>query len=198
MKRSRTLRNRLLSPLVYLAALILMLEDWLWDLGLRLARQIAAWPPWKALERRIAALPPYAALCAFALPAIVLFPVKVLALVAIASGHAFAGVLAIVVAKLGGAMLVARLYLLTRPALLSLPWFARWHNKFIDLKDHWIGRLKATEAYRHASALSAALRAAARAALARLRPQSGFGARHASRPARMLRRFIAIWRAKRR
>ena len=198
MKRSRTLRNRLLSPLVYLAALILMLEDWFWDLGLRLVRLVVAWPPLKALERRIVALPPYAALCVFALPAVLLFPVKLLALIAIAGGHAFSGVLVIVVAKLGGAAVVARLYFLTRPTLLSLPWFARWHNKFMDLKDHWIGRLKATDAYRRISLLSAAMRAAARVALARLRPRGRFGARHASRPARMLRRFIAMWRARHR
>ncbi|MDB5937115.1 MAG: hypothetical protein JWQ01_4459, partial [Massilia sp.] len=51
---------------------------------------------------------------------------------------------------------------------------------------------------RRASMLSALMRSAARAALARLRPRGRLGARHASRPARMLRRFIAIWRARRR
>jgi hypothetical protein len=198
MKRSRTLRNRLLSPLVYLAALILLMEDWFWDLGLRLVRLVVSWPPLKALEQRIVALPPYPALCAFVLPGILLLPVKVLALFAIASGYPFSGVAVIIVAKVGGATVVARLYILTRPTLLSLPWFARWHNKFMDLKDHWIGRLKGTDAFRRVSMLSAMMRGAARACLARLRPRGGFGARHASRPARMLRRFIAIWRARRR
>jgi hypothetical protein len=192
------MRSRLLSPLIYLAALILLMEDWFWDLGLRLVRLIVSWPPLKVLERHIVALRPYPALCAFVLPALLLFPVKVLALVAIASGHPFSGVAVIVVAKVGGAAAVARLYVLTRPALLTLPWFARWHNKFMDLKDHWIGRLKATHAYRRVSMLSAMMRHAARAFLRRLRPRGRFGARHASRPARMLRRFIAIWRARRR
>jgi hypothetical protein len=197
MKRSRTLRNRLLSPLVYLAAMILMLEDWFWDLGLRLVRLVVAWPPLKVLEKHIVALPPYAALCAFVLPAILLLPVKILALFAIASGHPISGITVIVVAKVGGAAVVARLYVLTRPTLLSLPWFARWHNKFMDLKDHWVGRLKASDAFRRVSMLSAMMRSAARAALARLRRRR-FGARRSSRPARMLRRFIAMLRAKRR
>jgi hypothetical protein len=198
MKRSRTLRNRLLSPLVYLAALILLMEDWFWDLGLRLIRLIVSWPPLKALERHIIALRPYPALCAFVLPAVLLFPVKILALIAIASGHPISGVCVIVVAKVGGAAVVARLYFLTRPSLLTLPWFARWHNRFMELKDHWIGRLKASDAFRRVSMLSAMMRGAARALLGRLRPQRRFGARHASRPARMLRRFIAIWRARHR
>ncbi len=194
MKRSRTLRNRLLSPLVYLAALILMLEDWFWDVGLRLIAFIVSWPPLKALEKHIVALPPYAALCAFVLPAILLLPVKILALFAIASGHPISGITAIVIAKVGGAAVVARLYILTKPTLLSLPWFARWHNKFMDLKDHWVGRLKQSNAYRRVSMMSAMMRSAARAALERLRPR---GSRHSTRPARMLRRFIAMWRARR-
>jgi hypothetical protein len=198
MKRSRTLRKRLLSPLVYLAALVLLMEDWFWDLGLRLVRLIVSWPPLKALERRIVALRPYPALCAFVLPAVLLFPVKVLALIAIASGHPFSGVTVIVVAKVGGAAAVARLYVLTRPALLTLAWFARWHNRFMDLKDHWIGRLKASDAYRRVSMLAAMMRGAARALLRRLRRRGGIGARQSSRPARMLRRFIAIRRARRR
>ena len=198
MKSSRRLRNRLLSPLVYLAALLLLLEDWLWDLGLRLIGLVVAWPPWKALERHIVALPPYPALCAFVLPAVLLLPVKLLALFAIASGHPIYGICVIILAKVGGAALVARLYVLTKPTLLSLPWFARWHEKFMAFKNYWIGRLKATEAFRRVSMLVTNIRAAARAALARLRPQAGFGARHARRPARMLRRLIALWRARRR
>ncbi|WLI87959.1 hypothetical protein Q4S45_14555 [Massilia sp. R2A-15] len=198
MKRSRTLRNRLLSPLVYLGALILLLEEWFWDLGLRLVRLIAGWPPLKALERHIVALPPYAALAAFVLPALLLLPVKIIALIAIASGHPISGIAVIVVAKIGGAALVARIYFLTRPTLLTLAWFERWHTRFIDIRDRWIARLKATDAYRRVSMLSALMRGAARTFFARLRPRVKSGARSASRPARMLRRFIAIWRARRR
>lgn len=193
MKKTNKLRNRLLAPPVYLAALILLFEDWLWDLGVRLVAFVAAWPPLCALETRIAALRPYPALCVFALPALLLFPVKVVALVAIAYGHPFSGVALIVAAKLCGAALAARLYFLTRPSLLSLAWFARWHDKFIALKNRWIGALRASQAYRHARELGAM----ARAVLDRLRPKTPPGGRHDARPARMLRRFVALWRARR-
>ena len=82
--RPRSLRNRLLSPLVVAGALLLLLEEWCWELGLALARRLAGWPPFAALDRRIAALPPYPALCLFVLPALLLLPVKLLALFAIA------------------------------------------------------------------------------------------------------------------
>lgn len=139
MKRSRPLRNRLLSPLIYLAALLLLMEDWFWDLGLRLINLVASWPPFKLIEQRIVALPPYGALCAFVVPALLLLPVKILALFAIASGHPISGVAVIVAAKVGGAALVARIYFLTRDTLLTLAWFARWHGKFMDVKIQ-IGR----------------------------------------------------------
>lgn len=197
MRRPHTLRHRLLAPLVYLAALVLLLEDWCWDVGIRLIGFIVSWPPLKALETRIKALPPYGALCAFVLPAVLLFPVKVLALIAIASGHAFSGVTVIVAAKLGGAAVVARLYTLTKPTLLSLAWFARWHGRFMELKDRWIGRLKATDAFRRASLLAALMRGAGRAMLERLRPKARPAGRRAPRSRRMLRRFTALWRARR-
>ena len=194
MTRPRRLRSRLLAPLIYLAAFILLVEDWFWDLGLRLVRFVAAWPPLHALEQRIERLSPYAALAAFALPAILLFPVKIVCLIAIASGHAFYGVTVIVLAKIGGAAIVARMYSLTRPTLLQLPWFARWHDRFMALKDRWVARLKETDAWRRMSMLAAFMRAAARRTLERFKPRG----RLASRPARMMRRFAALWRSRHR
>lgn len=149
--------RRLRAPLVYLAALVLLFEQWLWEAGARVLQRLAAFWPLRALERAIARLPPYAALAVFALPAVLLLPVKLLALFAIAHGHVWSGVGVILAAKVGGAAAVARLYTLTRPALLALPWFARWHNAFLALKERWIARLRATRAWRRVSALAAAI-----------------------------------------
>lgn len=155
--RLRSFWRRLLAPLVYLAALALLFEQWLWEAGARVLQRLAAFWPLRALERAVARLPPYAALAVFALPALLLLPVKLLALFAVAHGHVWSGVGVILAAKAGGAATVARLYALTRPALLSLPWFARWHNAFLALKDRWIARLRATRAWRRASALASAI-----------------------------------------
>jgi hypothetical protein len=198
MKRPSTLRNRLLAPLITIAALLLMFEDWCWELGMALVRRVVAWPPLHALESRICALSPRVALCLFVLPAILLFPVKVMALVAIAHGHPVTGVGVIVLAKLLGAAVVARVYALTLPALLTLVWFARGHGGFMRVKARWIGHLKASPHWQHCVATSARLRAAVRALARRATPALPRGGRHASRPARMLRRYIALWRARRR
>lgn len=194
MKQSNRYRYLLIAPLIYLAALLLLIEEWFWHAGLRLGRLLVGWPPLRALETRIAALGPYPALCLFLLPALLLFPVKLLALVAIASGHVVSGVCVIVVAKLGGAAALARIYLLTRPALLTLAWFARWHNAFIIVKDRWLGLLRDTTVYRYTRMVMARLRWLAKDLAARLR---GKGGRHSMRHTRILRRLLAIWRARR-
>jgi hypothetical protein len=193
MKRLYTLRRRLFAPLVYLAALFLLLEEWLWDVGARLMAQLAQFPPLRALEQFICRLGPFAALAVFVLPALMLFPVKLLALLAMAHGHAMLGLGVFIAAKLAGAAAVARLYALTRPALLRLPWFARLNNWFIALKDRWIARLKATAAWQEC-------RDALRTCRAWLRRQwrRGPGGRHDRRALRVLRRFSAFWRARRR
>jgi hypothetical protein len=188
-------RTRLFAPLVYAAALLLLLEEWCWDLGLRIGARLSRWPLLAALEARVRRMPPYAALCAFVLPGLLLFPVKLLALVAIAKGHAVSGVATIVVAKLGGAAVVARLYALTLPTLLAVGWFARCHGCFMRLKDDWLARLRASNAFRHASRALRGMKLKMRRRLRR-RPARPFGHRNASHTARVLRRFVAQWRAR--
>jgi len=197
MKKKYRNRRWLFAPLVYLAAIFLLIEEWLWATGARVMQTIAQFPPLHALEARIVRLPPYWALVLFVLPAVLLFPVKLLALLAIARGHAFSGIGVIVAAKLGGAAAVARLYTLTRPALLTLPWFARWHGVFMETKDRWIARLRATHPWRRVSRLSNLLSRARRNWWRRLRAGVRVPGRHNARSTRILRRFAAFWRARR-
>ena len=145
-------RSLLLTPLVVLAALVLLLEEWCWDVGMRLATALSRRPWLAALEARVRILPPGAALCVFVLPGLLLLPVKLLALLAIAHGHAAAGIATIVVAKIGGAAVVARLYALTLPTLLQVAWFARCHAGFMALKARCLARLRASPALRRARA----------------------------------------------
>jgi hypothetical protein len=186
-------RYRLFVPLVHLAALLLLIEEWCWNAGMRLARACARWPLLAALERRVRALPPYAALVAFVLPGLLLLPVKLLALMAIAHGHPASGIATIVVAKLGGAAVVARLYALTLPTLLAVGWFARCHCWFMGVKTRCVGHLRASHLYCRTGHALRALKLGLRR-LWRL----GRRGRPASHGARVLRRFIVQWRARRR
>lgn len=158
MKPFRRYARRLFAPLVYLAAVLLLLEDWLWTLGARLMAKLTAWPPLHRLEVWICRLGPYTSLVLFALPAVLLFPVKLLALWAMGNGHALTGLLVIIAAKIIGAAAVARLYLLTRPVLLTILWFARLLGWFLALKQRWIANLRATAAWRQFDVFAARVR----------------------------------------
>ena len=190
-------RSRLLAPLLYVIALLLLLEEWLWEVAGRLSAAMGSWPPLRMLENGIRRLPPWAALLAFALPGLLLIPVKLLALLAIAHGHPLWGVAVFVAAKLGGAMVVARIYVLTLPSLLALVWFARWHNRFIMFKDQLIARLRISPTWLQARRSVSALRRLLRRLRSQLRPSVPFGSRHATRSARALRRFVSLWRRRR-
>ena len=131
-------------------ALVILFEEWGWDALQALAERFGRLPPLAWLERRVARLPPYAALALFAVPALALLPVKVGALWLIARGHALSGLVVIVVAKLAGTALLARLFALTRPALMRLAWFARWHARWTVWKQALLAQVRASWAWRQA------------------------------------------------
>jgi hypothetical protein len=79
-------------------------------------------------------------------------------------------------------------------------WFARGHGGFLALK----ARFRASQAVRQARVLLDGLRCKLRqgrrrlARVLRWRRKARFGSRHAGRTARVLRRFVVLWRARRR
>lgn len=194
MRNSSFPRSLLLAPLLYLTALALMAEEWLWRVGNWFASALATWPPLRVLEDWVRRLPPYWALLAFALPGLLLMPVKLLALLAMAKGHVLWGGGVFILAKGGGAVVVARIYVLTLPSLLALAWFARWHNRFMTLKDQFITRLLASPTYLLVRRSVASVRRSLRRLRHQLRPSVPFGSRQATPSARALRRFVSLWR----
>ena len=147
---TKRLKRLVAAPFVLVAAVIILLEDWLWDDLARLAAAIGRLPVFRQIEALIVRLPPYAALACFAVPSSLLIPVKLIALYLIASGHAMLGLLAVAAAKIAGTALVARLFTLTRPKLLRIAWFAWLYEKFIAFKTRVYAAIKATRAYRAA------------------------------------------------
>jgi hypothetical protein len=117
----RGLRGLLLA----LAAVVLFIEEWGWRPLTAWAARLASWPPLARLEARIVALPARWALALFIVPAIALFPVKLVALWLIHLGRTTLGVAVIVAAKLIGTASVGRLFILTEPQLMQFAWFAR-------------------------------------------------------------------------
>lgn len=124
MKLLRPLARAARGVLLVLAAAVLFIEEWGWRPLTAWAARLAQWPPLARLEARIRKASPPAALALFTVPAVALFPVKLLALWAIHQGHTLTGVLVIVAAKLLGTAFVGRLFILTEPQLMQFAWFA--------------------------------------------------------------------------
>lgn len=159
--------NRIITPpLMFVAALILFVEEVLWEVAKRVMAALGRLPLIRSLEGMITRLPPYGAAAAFLLPGLLLLPVKVGALWLIAHGQAVAGLGLIVAAKLAGTALVARIFSLTRPTLMMLGWFARLYGFIMRWRARLYGFVKASAAWH---ALERA-RARVRAAFARMKP----------------------------
>jgi hypothetical protein len=141
--------------LVILAAAVIFVEEWLW---VHLAAAMAAvgrLPVFRWIEARIAALPAWAAMVAFLLPTLILLPFKFAALWLIAHGKATLGVATIVLAKIAGTALVARVFVLTRPKLLTLAWFARLYGWYQGFRLRILARLHALPAWQLARRMAA-------------------------------------------
>ena len=113
------------SVSLVLAALVLLIEEWGWRPLTAWAGNVARWPPLARLESRIKTVSPRVALALFLVPALLLLPVKLLALWFINEGRAMLGISVIVLAKLLGTALVGRLFFLLEAQLMTFGWFAR-------------------------------------------------------------------------
>ena len=131
----RLARPVLRAGLQVVLALLILLEEWGWQPLAELMGRLARWRPWAQLETAIARLPPYAALAVFVLPSALLLPLKFLALLLIAKGQLVLAGLLFAAAKVGATALVARLFMLTQPALMQIGWFAWGYDRFIPWKN---------------------------------------------------------------
>ena len=144
----RWLLQRLKGLASWLLALVVLFEEWGWEPLQRALGALAKLPIIGAMERWVGRLPPRAALAVFVLPSLLLLPVKVLALWLIGNGHALLGAATVIGAKLVGTALVARLFTLTRPALMQLAWFARLYDRWVAWKDTAMAQVRASWPWR--------------------------------------------------
>lgn len=130
-----------------LLALVLIFEEWGWEPLQRLLARLGQWPGFRWLESTIRRLPPYAALGLFLLPTVLLLPVKLGALWLMTHGHKAWGLAVIVLAKLVGTAVVARLFALTHATLMQLPWFARLYGRWMTWKTQLLNWVRNSPAW---------------------------------------------------
>lgn len=130
----RFLKRVITPPLLALVGLVLAYEEIQWRLSF-----VFAWlgklPVFKQIEQWVRGLPPYGALALIGAPTLVITPIKFLAVYWIAKGHPISGLAAIVGAKAAGTAFVARMFLLTKPQLLSIAWVKWAYEKVMWVRE---------------------------------------------------------------
>lgn len=139
----RMLRGLFTLPL----ALWIFLEEWVWEEMLAFMSRLGRLPPIHWVETQIAQLPAYAALIAFLIPAVFLLPFKLAAFWLIAQGHAIYGLWVFIIAKVIGTAFLARIFSLTKPALLTIPWFSHAYFAITGWKARLYAYVRALPAY---------------------------------------------------
>ena len=128
-------------------AIWIFLEEWVWDSMLAFMAWLGKLPPIHWAETQISRLPPYAALIAFVIPGAVLLPFKLAAFWLIAHGHGVYGLWVFIVAKIIGTAFLARIFSLTKPALLTIGWFKRTYLFVTGWKEQIYAYVRALPTY---------------------------------------------------
>jgi hypothetical protein len=163
-------RPLLRTALEILVALVIVFEEWGWRPLAELVGWLARWRPWAAIEAAITRLPPYAALVIFVLPTALLLPLKFLALFLVARGQIVLAGLLFVAAKLVATALIARLYMLTEPALMQIGWFAWGCHALMPWKDALTARVRSSWVWRKCRLLNERVKRAVAAEARQWRP----------------------------
>lgn len=163
------------APLAFLLnvllALLLLFEEWGWRPLSNLLAQLARFRPWAILEQWIAGLSPYGALVALAVPSGVIIPAKLIGVYFLATGHFVLAGVVILCAKLIGTGLVARIFLLTKPALMQIGWVRTAYERFVPWQEALFARVRASWIWRYASLMRSRANGYVRRSWSTLRPQ---------------------------
>jgi hypothetical protein len=149
----KVVRPPLVFALNVLAAVILLFEEWGWKPLSNLVAKLARFPVWAALERWIAGLPPYGALVTLAVPSAILIPAKFLGVFLLVTGHFVTAVAMIIAAKLASTALIARIFVLTKPQLLQIPWFRSFYEAFVPWQESLFAHIRNSWAWRYGRVL---------------------------------------------
>jgi hypothetical protein len=82
-------------------------------------------PFWIALRRRLDRVGPYGALVVLAVPLAIVEPFKLVAVLVAGTGHFVTGLVFLICAYVASLVITERLFIILKPKLLLLPWFAK-------------------------------------------------------------------------
>jgi hypothetical protein len=163
-------RGPLIAAFNIAAALIVLFEEWGWRPLSQFIARLARYAPVAALERWIASLPPYPALFVIALPTTLLLPLKFVAVWLLANGYFATATALFFAAKIASTALIARVFILTKPALMRIAWFASAYDWFVPWKDALFAQIRASWVWRYGRMLKTRVKLRIHQAWTRMKP----------------------------
>src|SRR6266850_474927 len=140
--------NRILKPFVVVVAAVYFLADAIFaTIATPLARWIGEQRIFARLRTWIRPLRPYPSLALFAVPLIILEPVKPVAAYLAGTGHIAMGMTVLVVGEVLKLVLVERLFSVSRDKLISIPAFAWTYGRYWQAKE-WLESFEAWQTAR--------------------------------------------------
>lgn len=149
--------------LLSLLAIVLIIEEWLWDLLTVLGHSLVQWLKLERFEQWLSQTSPTMALVAFSIPLLIVTPINLLAFGLLAHGLILQGIGMEILAKLLGTLLIARVFALTKPQLMTFAFLrviyttiTRWlqwaHQKITETSVYrWSMQFKAEAKTRFAA-----------------------------------------------
>lgn len=144
------------QALLFVLAVLVIFEEWLWDVLTAAGKWLAAALHLERLDERLARSSPGEALVALCIPLLIVTPINLAAVFLLVHGGVWQGLLLEVVAKLLGTLLVARVFRLVRPALLSFSWFSWLYHGITGILRWAHDLVRETALYRLSRALKRA------------------------------------------
>jgi hypothetical protein len=95
---------------------------------------VAGLPMMRLMRKRLQRLGPYQSLAVLGLPALIVEPAKLAAVVVFGAGHWLSGTVVLCVAYALSFCLIERLFRIVKPKLLTLRWFAKMWCWFIGVR----------------------------------------------------------------
>jgi hypothetical protein len=121
-------------------AMVFLVVAWVWDALIAVGRRIAGFIPWarfkQSFARLVDRLPAPLVLLIFLVPFLIVEPLLVVATIAIAMGYLVLGAIAWIVLKFLAIALIPAIFDLTKPKLMTMPWFVRAYEKVTAFHDY--------------------------------------------------------------
>ncbi len=155
---NRQRQRWLTAPLVILGSLLMWIEESLWNWLKWLTATISRFDWVRRIETWIVSLPPYPMMVVFLLPMSILFPFKIMAVYWLARGYWLASLATILAAKILGTAIVARMYVVCKPKMMTIPWFKSLHDWLARMHDQLYTALRSLPLYQAVRARLAAIK----------------------------------------